>query len=110
MFKVWNIDDLRNATIKQTKDARSVITQDLDHRHTVSLTPSQVRYISTKVEKASKIKNIFFILRNSNYIHPLLKQASSVKPFYTMDLETMVHPDGQQVPVFIVKNKIYFIF
>ena len=91
IVRVWDITDLRNANIKQTKDARVLVKKPRDFRAPITLTPNQIRYISTNISKAA----------NGNYIKPLNSKASKVKPFYTMDIETMKSNNGDQVPVFI---------
>ena len=88
IVKIWNIVDLRNSNIKQTKTARSIIGKDL--RSTVEMGPSQIRYIATRVEKTA----------DSKYINPLANK-DKIKSFFTLDIETMKGDDGNQHPVFI---------
>ena len=50
---------------------------------------AKIRYISTTIPRAD------------NYISPLKLKPSKVKPFFTMDIETMKSDNGDQIPVFI---------
>ena len=105
IVRIWNVDDLKNSSIRQTKDARILIKKPRDNRSPIKMSPAQIRYISSRVDAAA----------NGNYIKPLKKSKNTkVKPFFTMDIETMKDNNGEQVPVFIsisskVNTKFFFI-
>ena len=88
IVRVWDITDLRNANIKQTKDARVLVKKTRDFISTPNM-HAKIRYISTTIPRAD------------NYISPLKLKPSKVKPFFTMDIETMKSSEGDQIPVFI---------
>ena len=69
--KVWNVDNLANKNIKITKDARTP----------VKLTPLQIRRIHMRLDK----------LAARDFITPLSIKERKVKPFYTMDVETVTN-------------------
>ena len=104
---IWNIDDLRNSHISQTKDARypssdktltvtGMSSTRRDLITIISMTPGQVRYVSSKIEKAAART-----WRNDHFITPLDNKPEKVQPFYTMDIETMEGSNGEQIPVLI---------
>ena len=68
---VWNVDHLANKNIKITKDARTP----------VKLTPLQIRRIHMRLDK----------LAARDFITPLSIKERKVKPFYTMDVETVTN-------------------
>ena len=91
IIRVWDIDDVKNGKIKRTKDARVLVQKPIDNRPPLALNPGCARFLSTTVNNVAK----------GNYIMPLKSKAKLIKPFYTMDIETMKSDNGDQIPVFI---------
>lgn len=86
--RIWNLDNNLNNNIKLSIQSKN------------------------KVKTINNIRSYSTINNNRNYIKPLINEEIKLKEFVTLDIETILSPEGKQLPYLITLthdyNTIYF--